>query len=176
VDPKVVACSFIASGLRIFNIADIVHPKEIGYFVAPPQPRSENQYKASDFAMSKPAFAPERHEIWFTDGTSGFYALKLTNDVWPAAAGGGGNGGGVLGTCKSSTRKTYTLRLRGVRSVRASLGKKRVRVLKVKRGKRFARVTVSTAGLHNGKLRFRVKLKSGRTVKRTRTFKGCAAH
>ena len=33
--------------------------------------------------MSQPAFVPERHEIWFTDGTSGFYALKVTNGVWP---------------------------------------------------------------------------------------------
>ena len=44
VDPKVVACSFIASGLRVFDISDLVHPKEIAYYVAPPQPRSENGY------------------------------------------------------------------------------------------------------------------------------------
>ncbi len=56
VNPKVVACSFIASGLRVFDISNLVKPKEIGYYVAPPQPRSENEYMASDFAMSKPAF------------------------------------------------------------------------------------------------------------------------
>jgi hypothetical protein len=82
-DPKIVACSFIASGLRIFDIRDLVHPKEIGYFVAPPQPRSENGYMASDFAMSKPAFAPERREVWFSDGTSGFYVLRVDKSVWP---------------------------------------------------------------------------------------------
>ncbi|GAC1318423.1 MAG: hypothetical protein NVSMB25_07830 [Thermoleophilaceae bacterium] len=87
VDPKLVACSFIASGLRVFDIADLVHPREVGYFVAPPQPRSENGYMASDFAMSKPAFAPERREIWFTDGTSGFYVLRVDPSVWPTAAG-----------------------------------------------------------------------------------------
>ena len=33
--------------------------------------------------MSQPAFAPERGEIWYSDGTSGFYALKIDEHVWP---------------------------------------------------------------------------------------------
>jgi hypothetical protein len=48
-----------------------------------------------------------------------------------------------------------------------------VRVLKVRRGKRSARVTVSTAGLRSGKLKFRIKLTNGKTVTRTRSFLGC---
>ena len=32
VDPGIVACSFIASGLRVFDIRDPYHPKEIAYF------------------------------------------------------------------------------------------------------------------------------------------------
>ena len=35
VDPTVVACSFITSGLRVFDISDLLHPKEIAYYVAP---------------------------------------------------------------------------------------------------------------------------------------------
>src|SRR5205807_2314040 len=57
-DPKLVACSFIASGLRVFDISKLKHPKEIAYYVAPPKPRSENGETDSDFAMSKPAFVP----------------------------------------------------------------------------------------------------------------------
>jgi hypothetical protein len=83
VNPTLVACSFITSGLRLFDISDLAHPKEIGYFVAPTKAKPENQGQASDFAMSMPAFAPERHEVWFTDGTSGFYALKVADNVWP---------------------------------------------------------------------------------------------
>ena len=45
---------------------DLVHPKEIGYYVAPAQPRSENGFTDSNFAMSMPAFVPERREIWWT--------------------------------------------------------------------------------------------------------------
>ncbi len=83
VDPKIVACSFIASGLRAFDISDVTAPKEIAYFVAPPNPSPENGFMASDYAMSQPAFVPERHEIWYSDGVSGFYALRVDPSVWP---------------------------------------------------------------------------------------------
>jgi hypothetical protein len=89
VDPKIVACSFIASGLRVFNISDLTHPKEIAYFVAPTKPNTETGYTASDYAMSQPTFDPARHEIWYTDGGSGFYVLRVNADVWPGAAGAG---------------------------------------------------------------------------------------
>jgi hypothetical protein len=33
--------------------------------------------------MSAPAFDPQRNEIWYTDGNSGFYNVRLTNGAWP---------------------------------------------------------------------------------------------
>jgi hypothetical protein len=84
VNPKIVACSFIASGLRVFDITHLKAPKEIAYFVAPTKAKMENGFKASDFAMSKPAFAPRRREIWFSDGTSGFYDVRVDRRVWPS--------------------------------------------------------------------------------------------
>jgi hypothetical protein len=83
VNPTVVACSFIASGLRVFDISDLQHPKEIAYYVAPSTPATENGYDGSNYAMSQPAFASGRHEIWYSDGASGFNVLRLTNGVWP---------------------------------------------------------------------------------------------
>lgn len=85
VDPKVVACSFISSGLRVFDISDVTAPREIAYFVAPTRPRFENGYMSSDFAMSQPAFAPDRREIWYSDGATGFYAVRVDESVWPAS-------------------------------------------------------------------------------------------
>ena len=35
--------------------------------------------------MSSPAFVPERSEVWYTDGNSGFYNVKLAG--WPFAGG-----------------------------------------------------------------------------------------
>jgi hypothetical protein len=83
VDPEIAACSFIASGLRVFDIRDPLHPREIAYFVAPPHRSIENGLDGSNFAMSKPAFAPARREIWYSDGTSGFYDLRLPASLWP---------------------------------------------------------------------------------------------
>ena len=75
-EPGIVACSFILSGLRVFDIRDPLHPKEIAYFNHPP-------VGGSSFAMSAPTFVPARSEIWYADGNSGFYAVRVTNGVWP---------------------------------------------------------------------------------------------
>jgi hypothetical protein len=82
-EPGIVACSFILSGLRIFDIRDPLHPKEIAYFNAPIQPTSRTGGVGSAYAMSAATFVPERGEIWYSDGNSGFWALRVTNDVWP---------------------------------------------------------------------------------------------
>lgn len=83
-NPTIAACSMILSGLRIFDIRDPANPKEVAYFNAPVPPRLLTlPAPASNWAMSAPAFVPERKEIWYTDGYSGFYAVKVTNDMWP---------------------------------------------------------------------------------------------
>ena len=86
-DPGIMACSMILSGLRVFDIRDPKRPREIAYFVAPPDTVSETGGPVIDeranWAMSQPDFVPKRGEIWYSDGTSGFYALKVDPDVWP---------------------------------------------------------------------------------------------
>jgi hypothetical protein len=84
VNPKLVACSFIASGLRLFNISDLVHPREVGYFVAPTTPNTETGYTDSDYAMSQPAFDVARHDVWYTDGGTGFYVVHVAGGAWPS--------------------------------------------------------------------------------------------
>lgn len=84
-DPGIVACSFILSGLRVFDIRDPGHPKEIAYFNKPVKGQISDDQPTS-FAMSAPAFVPERGEIWHVDANSGFWALRVTNGVWPFPA------------------------------------------------------------------------------------------
>ena len=170
VDPKIVACSFIASGLRLFDISDLVHPKEIGYFVAPTKAKAENEEQASDFAMSQPAFVPERHEVWFTDGTSGFYALRVADDVWPGSA------PPPAPACAGARLRTahVTLPRRShVRSVQAVLGGKRVRA---SRSGRTLSVPVDLRGStkRTVRLRIRVRLSNGRTLRASRVYHPCA--
>jgi hypothetical protein len=33
--------------------------------------------------MSAPSFDIAHHQVWYADGDSGFYAVKLTNGAWP---------------------------------------------------------------------------------------------
>ncbi|MCO8128539.1 hypothetical protein NHL50_15115 [Acidimicrobiia bacterium EGI L10123] len=82
VDPTIVACSMILSGLRVFSIVDPANPVEIAYYNAPSDP---NAPTAGSYAMASPTFVPERDEIWYSDGHSGFHAVRLADGVWPAA-------------------------------------------------------------------------------------------
>jgi hypothetical protein len=81
VNPEIVACSFINSGLRVFNIKRPLHPREVAYYISPPA--ANPPAEASDFAMSQPAFDPGRRQVWYTDGTSGFYDIQLSKAQWP---------------------------------------------------------------------------------------------
>jgi|tagenome__1003787_1003787.scaffolds.fasta_scaffold20921032_2 hypothetical protein len=134
VNPKVVACSFIASGLRVFDISDLTRPKEIAYFVAPSKDDTQNGYDGSNYAMSMPAFAPGR-QIWYTDGSSGFYTLQVDKSVWPQGADAG------LPRGKACTAKARA------RHFRVRKGKtKRIRVTVTKNGKRLRKAVVRLRG------------------------------
>jgi hypothetical protein len=89
VDPTIVACSMILSGLRVFDIRDPAQPREIAYFNAPVTPRilppGGVNPPPSHWAMASPSFVPERNEIWYSDGLSGFYAVRLTNSAMELA-------------------------------------------------------------------------------------------
>jgi len=79
VDPYIVACSFIMSGLRVFDIRDVQHPREIAYFNKPLLPGvSPIPGKAGSFAMSAPGYDQQTHDIWYSDGNTGFYVVRLT--------------------------------------------------------------------------------------------------
>jgi hypothetical protein len=79
VNPNIVACSFIMSGLRVFDIRNPKHPLEIAYFNKPLLPGQHKiPTKAGSFAMSAPAYDQRTHDIWYTDGNTGFYVVRLT--------------------------------------------------------------------------------------------------
>lgn len=82
-DPGVVACSFILSGMRLFDIRDPDEPSEIAYFNGPIPKTDALGQPGTSYAMSAPAFAPERGEVWYSDGNTGFYAVGVREGVWP---------------------------------------------------------------------------------------------
>lgn len=85
-NPTLVACASILSGLRVFDIRDLRRPREVAYFVAPPEPGPvlADGGPRSNYAMSKPAFDVDRRIVWYSDINSGLYGVRLTNGAWPS--------------------------------------------------------------------------------------------
>lgn len=83
VNPQILACSAINSGLRVFNISDPAHPREVAYFVAPPKIDRLPGLLPGDAALSQPAFDPATREIWYTDAASGLWVVRLSPGAWP---------------------------------------------------------------------------------------------
>jgi hypothetical protein len=75
-DPYIVACSFIASGLRVFDIRNPREPVEIAYFNMPKIPAADGT-SGGAYAMSQPAFDVARKQIWYSDGNSGLYVVQI---------------------------------------------------------------------------------------------------
>jgi len=168
-DPGIMACSMILSGLRVFDIRDPMRPKEIAYFVAPPDTISTTGGPVIDeranWAMSQPDFVPERGEIWYSDGTSGFYVLKVDPSVWP-----------FRNRDRCRRPRIRLPRFDGRRIVRA-VARRRGKRLAARRGKNLRRLAVPRAK-RTRKVRIRLVTRNERGVKRrvtiTRRVRGCA--
>jgi hypothetical protein len=164
-DPKIVACSFILSGLRVFDISDRFHPKEAAYFVAPPAP-SPVRGERTNYAMSKPAFDTKRHIIWYSDGNSGLYGVRLTNNTWRAAP-------ATSGSRRCTSRRSFVIRLpRNLKTARVTVAGRRAKIL---RGGRRLRARVNLRGRPKATVvvRVRGRTRSGKTVRQTRRYHTC---
>jgi hypothetical protein len=75
IEPGIVACSTIASGMRVFDIRDPLRPREVGY--------ANHPTSGGGYAMSAPAFDPVTHDVWYADGNSGFWVERLNTTAWP---------------------------------------------------------------------------------------------
>ena len=81
-NPKLVGCSMIASGLRLFDVRSLRKPVEAGYFNQPlTGTRDDNEEASGAYAMSEPAWDLKRRSVWYTDGNTGFYNIRLKNGV-----------------------------------------------------------------------------------------------
>jgi hypothetical protein len=103
-EPGIVACSFVASGLRVFDIRDPLAPKELAYFNKPTGTSTNPNDLPSSYAMSASSFVPERGELWYLDGNSGLHVLRFTNGVWPFPAGADAVGAAQAGAPAAAPR------------------------------------------------------------------------
>jgi len=91
-----VACGLWAAGVRVFDVRDILHPKEIAYY-KPPAPgttflpgsgswapgRNSTFDKVAGYMLFKKVPANETHgrelQLWFGSDGNGFQILRFTN-------------------------------------------------------------------------------------------------
>ncbi len=106
-NPTALACGYFQSGVRVFDVRDPHHPREIAYYNPPAQVGKAAQLSSSehangilargippDFTVTPPNLStdwcsaqvrliPERGELWTTCQDNGFMVLRFTNGVWP---------------------------------------------------------------------------------------------
>jgi hypothetical protein len=82
-EPGILACSTIVSGLRVFDVRDPLHPREVAYANHPSYNAATPASSKGAAAMSSPAFNPQRREVWYADGNSGFWVERLSAAAWP---------------------------------------------------------------------------------------------
>jgi len=171
VDPQIVACSMIASGLRIFDIRDPLHPKEIAYYVAPPRAGAATNEDKRNAAMSKPEFVPQRREVWYTDVNSGFHVVRLDPSVWPDPM---ARPGAATAAPACVRRRSVVIRVPGrpaLRSFVVRVGGRRVRARRVGRG--TLRVTLPRTTARRVRVVVRAVTRRGRVVRFTRRVAAC---
>ncbi|HSC22388.1 MAG TPA: hypothetical protein VLG08_01635 [Casimicrobiaceae bacterium] len=95
-DPRnatALACAYLESGIRVFDIRDPRHPREIAYFVPPsvttPSPGSLNSTTAAtgrpDHCSAQLRFDARTKTLMTTCQDNGFLVLEFTNGAWPFA-------------------------------------------------------------------------------------------
>jgi hypothetical protein len=92
------ACSELESGLRVYDIRDPVHPREIAYYNPPARPDQADKILgaqnlpgssytdgnlSADWTSANPYWRVDRNEIWFTSHDNGFQVVKFTNGAYP---------------------------------------------------------------------------------------------
>lgn len=105
-DPTAAACGYFQSGIRVFDIRDPYHPREIAYYNPPAQElnkanlagsehvgqtegHANNANASADWCSSPLRFyhaADGSWELWGQCQDNGFMALKFTNRVYPLGA------------------------------------------------------------------------------------------
>jgi hypothetical protein len=106
-----IACGWISSGVRVFDVRDPMHPREIAYY-NPPARLDANSIRGGapyydvlvglrtkDSVATQIRWAHDPRtgepELWFMSGENGFQVVKFTNGVYPFA---GHAGSGAVAT------------------------------------------------------------------------------
>jgi hypothetical protein len=91
-NPRMMACSYMKAGIRVFDIRDPFRPREIAYY-KPPARRtqflpgssqwSETADRTDDFAATEVRWVKHKGEthLWFASADNGFQIVRFTNGI-----------------------------------------------------------------------------------------------
>jgi hypothetical protein len=173
-DTTAVACTWMGSGLRVFDVRDPLHPRELAYYVPPGRPAVIRGSLLKAAILPNPnldaAGSPVRWkktakgwELWFVSTQNGFQIVRLDPSVYPLAR------QPVRPPCRSRRTVRFTLP-RGAHSVSVTVAGKR-RLLR----RRGRTLTLSLNGLPRGAVKVRIAARArGRRYVRTTTLHPCA--
>lgn len=81
-NPTVMGCASFGSGLRIWDIQDPRHPKEIAYYNTGTVQTAVGP--VLDFAVAPPVFRRDLGQVWWVTLYGGFHAAKFREGIWPS--------------------------------------------------------------------------------------------
>jgi hypothetical protein len=120
-----VACTWMGSGLRVFDVRDVRHPREIAYYVPPGRPEVARGALLHGAIIATPNLdaagspvrwkrTPNGWELWFASTQNGFQIVRLDRDAYPLAT---TSPASTRAACRSRRTIAFTLP-RGARGVR----------------------------------------------------------
>ena len=180
-DTTMVFYTYYTGGVRVFDVRDPAQPREIGYYHPPPVPgtvrpsfsggEGDHQEPAWDSATSDLRYFPDTRRLWFVSIGRGFQVVELTAPV--ANLRDPGTPPRTGRRCTSRRRVTITLPRR-MRSARVTFAGRRARVVR-SLGRLRARIDMRGLSGRTVRVRIRGRTRSGRSLRRTRTFRICGA-
>ena len=186
VDPTIVVCSMFESGMRVFDVRDPYHPKEIAYFnpggTGKAAPAGSNYdylnpglIPTSGYPAARPRIIPERAEIWWTDHNKGFFVTRFTNGVWPFKEGGETQAPvGLPAPKRCIDRPSISFKVprdKAARTATVYLNGKKVKTVRGKALRKRVRVKLPAGRL--SAVRVVVLTRQGKRVTQTRTYTRC---
>ena len=90
------ACGYFQSGVRVFDVRDPYHPREIAYYNPPATPdvspgsnhvtqRQTQQPGGPDWCAAQVHMDAERGTLWSACQDNGLLSLQFTHNAWPFA-------------------------------------------------------------------------------------------
>lgn len=85
VEPQLLVCATFGSGVRVFDLRDVEHLREVAYFNPPPRPGRHSEKGrtdgGTDWATSPPVLRLDRGELWAQFQDNGLQVLRLDPSV-----------------------------------------------------------------------------------------------